>query len=86
MSRLTGDKYVVADFGDFSAHQVPNLLRMYKVNEAYIQGYAGMLFGVIEAVNDWIRCTGKEFVIDPKMFRLAFAQTSEGSVEEHRNT
>jgi len=86
LRHLIDDKYVVADFGDFPLYQVPKLLNICKMNKAYTRVYADELFGLVQAVNDWLYCTGNEFIIDPKTFKFAFAPTNIESERERQPT
>ncbi|HEY55251.1 MAG TPA: hypothetical protein G4N91_03100 [Dehalococcoidia bacterium] len=69
---LGDDKALVADFGDFPLYKVEKLLYYFKINDNYAKGYAEIIFQVITEINNWLNLTGREFVLDTKMFRLRF--------------
>lgn len=66
---LGNGKYLVCDFGDFSAYQTNKLLNAYKINDKYIEQIANTLFRFLHSIKHWVEITGNEFVIDSKMFR-----------------
>lgn len=74
---LGDDKSLVADFGDFHLYNVDKLLYYFKINESYLEGYAESIFQMIIEVSNWLDLTGREFVIDTKMFRPKSKASSE---------
>jgi hypothetical protein len=74
---LGHDKSLVADFGDFPLYNVDKLLYYFTINERYLEGYAEGIFQLIMDINNWLDLTGREFVIDNRMFRLGFKANSE---------
>lgn len=71
LRHLTDDSYLVADFGDFAPYQVKNLLKICKVNKKYLESYANSISDIVGRINQWVRSTGNEFLIDTNMFRPA---------------
>jgi|GEM_PF-1130764 len=67
---LHDNKSLVADFGDFSPHDVDKLLRVFVVNQRNLEVYSGAIFDLLGDVNNWVDLTGGEFVVDTKMFRM----------------
>lgn len=67
---LGDNKSLVADFGDFPLYNADKLLRVFTVNERYLEVYSGAVFELVTEINKWVDLTGGEFVIDTKMFRL----------------
>ena len=72
---LAEDKYLVLDFGDFSAYQTEKLLNICKLNRRYLEVYSSSIFDMIKQINEWLNLTGTEFLIDTKMFRLSLRKT-----------
>ncbi len=71
LRHLKDDDYLVADFGDFAPYQLNNLLKVCKVNGKYLENYANSIYGIVFRINQWLKSTGNEFVIDTSMFRMA---------------
>jgi hypothetical protein len=69
LRNLGKDKFQVVDFGDFAPNELPKLLTLCKVNSTYVDTLALAVFGVIEAINSWVRATGNEFIVDTRIFR-----------------
>jgi len=67
----------VADFGDFPLYNVEKLLYYFTINDSYLEGYAESIIQVIMEINRWLDLTGREFIIDNKMFRPRFKASSE---------
>ena len=63
------NNYRVKDFGDFPLYQKENLLKIYRVNEKYIENFATSIMTLINALKRWVELTNYEFIIDPKMFK-----------------
>ncbi len=71
---LEGDKFVVKDFGDFPRYQLPNLLKMCKIKEDYIELYGESVSYLINAIERWLACTGYEIIVDPMRFKNALVK------------
>ena len=69
---LGDDKSLVADFGDFPLYNRDKLLYYFTITERYLESYADSISHLIMEINNWLDLTGREFVIDNKMFRLGF--------------
>jgi hypothetical protein len=67
---LQGDRYLVADFGDFPAYQLPHLLRRITVTPEFLDAYSGALYSVVQQIDSWLKLTGGEFLVDTKIFWL----------------
>jgi hypothetical protein len=74
---LGDDKTLVADFGDFPLYNVDKLLYYFTIKDNYLEGYADSVFQLIMEINNWLDLTGREFVMDNKMFRSGFKASSE---------
>jgi hypothetical protein len=81
---LEGDKYQVADFGDFAPYHVGDLLNIFRFNNKYIEGYSDSIYDFIKTINEWLDLTGGEFLIDTKMFRLG-VKTKQGQAYNNTN-
>jgi hypothetical protein len=82
---LKGDKYQVADFGDFAPYRVGDLLNIFRFNNKYIKDYSDSIYDFIKAINEWLDLTGSEFLIDTKMFRLGM-KTKRGQAYNNTNS
>ena len=71
LKHLKEDKYLVVDFGDFDQYQLDKLLNICKLNKQYIESYSDSIFNLIAKINEWLNLTGREFLLDSKMFRIA---------------
>lgn len=69
---LGSNKFLVADFGDFSKFNRNRLLYIFAVNEKYLESYSSAIYDLISEINKWIELTGTEFIIDNKAFRLGY--------------
>lgn len=67
---LGDNKFLVADFGDFPRYNMDKLLKIFKINNIYIDIYVDAMLDVINEINNWVDLTDSEFLIDTKMFRL----------------
>jgi len=67
---LTDSKYILVDFGDFHPYNIDKLLQVFVVDHRFIGIYGGAIFDLLREINNWINSTGREFVVDTKMFRL----------------
>lgn len=82
---LKGDKYQVADFGDFAPYHVGDLLNIFRFNNKYIEDYSDSIYDFIKTINEWLNLTGSEFLIDTKMFRLGM-KTKQGQAYNNTNS
>jgi hypothetical protein len=73
---LGDKKFLVLDFGDFPQYRIDKLLQIFKIGDKYIGIYADAIFDLISEINNWVNLTGKEFLVDTKMFRLGVYSTS----------
>ncbi len=85
LRHLKDNNYLVADFGDFAPYQTQNLLRVYRVNSKYLEGYASSIYEMVSRINQWVQSTGNEFLINPNVFRTALTSNSErkGSTQQN---
>lgn len=70
LKHLSQDKSVVYDFGDIPKYNLDKCLNYYKVNDEIVEHYAKVIFDILHDINLWLDATGKEFVVDIKMFRI----------------
>ena len=82
---LKGDKYQVADFGDFAPYHVGDLLNIFRFNNRYVEDYSGSIYDFIKTINEWLDLTGSEFLIDTKMFRLGM-KAKQGQAYDNTNS
>ncbi len=73
---LGNNKFLVADFGDFPRYNIDKLLKIFKINDKYIDIYVDAIFDLINEINHWANLTGREFLIDTKMFRIGIYSTN----------
>lgn len=71
LKKISGNKSVVMDFGDFHPYNVESLLGVFRINRKYLDIYCFAIFDLIKDINIWLDLTGKEFLIDTKQFRPA---------------
>ncbi len=67
---LGEDKYQVMDFGDFPKYNQELLLKVFIIKETAIDYLATIMNETLSHINNWLNLTGREFVIDTKMFRM----------------
>jgi len=67
---LGDNKFLVADFGDFPQYNVDKLLKIFNINNKYIDIYVDAILDIVNEINNWVDLTDSEFLIDTKMFRL----------------
>jgi len=67
---LAEDKFVVYDFGDIVKYNLEKCLNYYKINDKLLSHYTEIIFDLLNDINSWLNATGREFVIDTKMFRI----------------
>lgn len=82
LKHMTEDNYQVVDFGDFAPYQLEKLLSIYNLNKKYIAVYAEEINNMMQQINRWLDLTGKEFLIDTKMFRLGLSATKKQEIQE----
>jgi len=70
LKHLAEDKFVVCDFGDIAKYNLEKCLNYYKINDKLLSHYAEIIFDLLNDINSWLNVTGREFVIDTKMFRI----------------
>ena len=70
LKRLDEDKFIVCDFGDIPKNNLEKCLNYYEINPKLLEAYSAAIFELLKNINDWLDVTGKEFVIDTKMFRM----------------
>ena len=67
---LGDNKFLVADFGDFPQYNVDKLLKIFNIDNKYIDIYVDAILDIVNEINNWVDLTDSEFLIDTKMFRL----------------
>lgn len=67
---IGNDNYVVKDFGDFRKSSRDKLLDYFTVNESLIEFYIEAIYSILSDIRGWIKETGNEIILDPKMFRF----------------
>jgi len=72
---LSDNKFLVVDFGDFPHYDADKLLQIFKINEKYLEVYADAIFDLVSDINNWVKLTGEQFLVDTKMFRLGIKST-----------
>ncbi len=65
-----GEFSKVKDFGDFREYDIQKLTRLFKTNKRHLESYTNALSDLIEKTKHWLDLTGKEFVVDTKMFQM----------------
>ena len=76
MKDLGNNQFLVADFGDFAPYNMNKLLQIFMSNQRYLETFSDAIFDLIREINKWVDLTGREFVIDTKMFRLGYKVTA----------
>lgn len=71
LKKLGKGGFRVSGFGDFSKYDADKLLFEYKVNENYTEELVDAIYDLIKEINKWLNLTGKEFLIDTTVFRIA---------------
>jgi len=69
---LGDNKALVADFGDFAAYNLDKLLQIFVLNDKLVAIYGTAISELIQEINTWLDLTGREFVLDSKMFRFGY--------------
>lgn len=67
---LGNDKFLVENAGDFPPYKVNSLLKIFKINEKYLEIYSAALSDLISEINKWLDLTGREFILEHKMFKV----------------
>jgi len=62
--------FSIKDFGYFYNYDIEKLLGYFSMNNEYVDVYTNAIFSLIEGIKNWLQLTGKEFVVDTKMFKL----------------
>lgn len=70
LKNLGDNNFLVEDFGDFRPYNIEKLLHFFIVNKEFLEIYSDALFGLMKDINSWLDLTGREFVIDTRMFKL----------------
>ncbi|MEK7124520.1 MAG: hypothetical protein AAB877_02450 [Patescibacteria group bacterium] len=70
LKSLENNKFVVEDFGDIAKYNLENCLFLYKINENLTEFYSVEVANILKNINDWLKLTGEEFVVDTRIFRL----------------
>ena len=72
LKNLGANKSLVVDFGDFAVYNRDRLLQIFTINEKLRNIYATALSDLMKEINTWLDLTSREFVVDPKMFRIGY--------------
>jgi len=80
---LSENNFLVVDFGDFPQYNLDRLLHVFKINEKYLEVYAGAIFDLISDINNWVNLTSREFLIDTKMFRFGITPAVKTQFKEN---
>jgi hypothetical protein len=70
LKHLNDDKYQVCDFGDIKKYNLDKCLKSYVVNDKYKKGLVNSIFSLLDTLNEWVKITGNEIIIDQDMFRV----------------
>jgi hypothetical protein len=70
LKHLSGDRFVVHDFGDIPRYNLDKSLKYYKVNDEQVGHYSENILSLLKVISDWLNTTGSELIIDTKMFKL----------------
>lgn len=70
LKHLQNDEFVVYDFGDIPKYNLDKCLKCYKVEKHQVKDYSSIIHDLINSVNQWLRSTGYEFIIDSQMFKM----------------
>lgn len=69
LKHLTGDKFIVRDFGDIPLYKLPSVLKICRIKKEYVGLYSDVLYYLISEIDNWLSCTGYEVIIDPMRFK-----------------
>ncbi len=71
MKKIDDTHGQVANLGDFYSGNVENLTNFYKLEEKYLDKYAGIISLLIKSFNKWLQLTNNEIIMDfAKTFRV----------------
>lgn len=71
MKKIDNTHGQVANLGDFYSGNVENLTNFYKLEEKYLDKYAGIISLLIKSFNKWLQLTNNEIIMDfAKTFRV----------------
>lgn len=71
MKKIDDTQGQVANLGDFYSGNVENLTNYYKLEEKYLDKYAGIISLLIKSFNKWLQLTNNEIIMDfAKTFRV----------------
>lgn len=71
MKKIDDTHGQVANLGDFYSGNVENLINYYKLEEKYLDKYAGIISLLIKSFNKWLQLTNNEIIMDfAKTFRV----------------
>jgi len=71
MKKIDDTHGQVANLGDFYSGNVENLIYFYKLEEKYLDKYAGIISLLIKSFNKWLQLTNNEIIMDfAKTFRV----------------
>lgn len=62
-------------------NSIDKLLQIFKIDDKYIGICADAIFDLISEINNWVNLTGKEFLVDTKMFRLGVYSTINNPID-----
>lgn len=71
LEHLKENEFRVKDFGDISKYNLKKCLIYFVVNEGMTGIYSEVIYSLVSDIKHWLEITGKEILIDEKMFRLA---------------
>lgn len=63
-------KGIVLDVGDFDEYRAKYLLDYFIINNDYLEDLCYEFTDIVKEIENWLKLTGYEFLIDPKMFRI----------------
>lgn len=76
LKHLDKDKFIVCDFGDIPKYNLEKCLNYYEINPKLLEAYSAVIFDLLNDINSWLDVSGKEFLIDEKMFKMVGKQTT----------
>ena len=69
LKSLKDNNFVVEDFGDVAKYNLENCLFLYKINDNLTEEYSVVVVDILKNINNWLKLTGEEFVVDTRIFR-----------------
>jgi hypothetical protein len=63
LKHISGDKYIVHDFGDIPKYNIEKCLFHYKINTQQSAVYSSIIFDLLDSINEWINITGNKFIL-----------------------